>query len=166
MSQPVPQPARRPCPMTFANFEPELASDTRDMCDIWLADICAAGWASREAHRVAAFLAQFLYTGRENDLYMRDLESGINIQPEESQRALKLLKLFGAIEDFQNDRGRLTVQFRVTLGQRVRLLETRARLAQLTQTSRDAALAAGIAALRAVSAQDNQDLDALCAATG
>ncbi len=141
-------------PVRFCNYEPQSADELRDACDIWLNDVCAAAWGSREMHRVAGFLITCVHTGRETELYSRDLESAINIQPEETNRSMKLLKLFGGIEDFSSDRGKLSVQVRLSLAQRLSLLEKRARLAELTHQQSQAMLAGSIAALRAISNGD------------
>lgn len=143
----------RTAPVKFVNFTAASPAELRDICDVWLASICSAGWSTREAHRVAAFLTGCVYGNRENELYLRDVESALNIQPEESQRALKLLKLFGAVDDLTIERGKLTVDMRVTLEQRVRLVEAQGKLAGLAAAESERAMNAGIAALRAVSGQ-------------
>lgn len=143
--------APRTAPVVFVNYAPSSSDEMRDMCDVWLASICSAGWSTKEAHRVAAFIASCLYGNRTAELYMRDVESALNIQPEESQRALKLLKLFGAIEDAQVERGKITVDVRVSLEQKLRLAEARATLRRLEASEQERAMTAGIAALRAVS---------------
>lgn len=150
MSTPAAAAAVRSVPVRASNFAPSSPEELRDLCDIWLDTICSAGWSTREAQRVAAFLTTCLAAKREGDLYLRDLESALNIQPEETQRALKLLKLFSVIDELQIDRGKLIVDVRFTLEQRVRLAEANGKLQHLAQAQTDRAVDAGIAALRTV----------------
>lgn len=146
-------PPVRTQPVRLANYEASSAGELRDACDIWLDDICSAGWSTKESHRVAAFLTTCIYGNRMGELYLRELESTLNIQSEESQRALKLLKLFGAIEDAQVERGRITVEIRLTTRQQLKIAKMRIELANLVAAENERAMNAGIAALRNVSGQ-------------
>lgn len=165
-------PAVRTHPVRFTNVTAPQPDELRDMCDIWLDTICAAGWSSKEAQRVAAYLTTCIYGNRTGELYLRDLESNLNIQSEESQRALKQLKLFGVLEEFQIERGKITVDARMTSVQKVRLAEMRAKLAELETASTERAMNEGIAALRSVARGSSQptankfDNDAIDAAIG
>lgn len=149
-------PPVRTQPVRIANYTAASPDDLRDICDIWLDNICSAGWSTREAHRVAAFLTTCVYGNRTGDLYLRDLESSLNIQTEESQRALKLLKLFGVIDEVQIERGKITVEIRIKTQQRLQLAKARAEIASLAAAEAEQALQSGITALRAVAQQGTQ----------
>jgi hypothetical protein len=119
-------------------------------CEVWLADICAAPWASKEAMKMSAVVSQCLQTFPPKAAFTRDMESAYALQPEEIARALKMLKLFGAIEHFDIERGRLTVKARLSYAQRLRVAEMRAGLDRL---DRETQATVNVTALRAVAAE-------------
>jgi hypothetical protein len=131
----------------IVNGDKTPGDDLAMQCEAWLADICAASWASKEAMKMAAIISQCVQTFPPKAAFTRDMESAYALQAEDIARALKLLKLFGAIVEFDIERGRLTVKARLSYSQRLRVAETRASLARLAG---DAEATVNVTALRAV----------------
>lgn len=136
-SAPAAAPKRAPA-FIYANFTAESARDLDLMSEIWLLDVCGAPWVSREAQKLSAFIVMVLGGGRPGEIYLRDIESILNIMPEETNRGLKLLKVFRAIEDFHIDKGKLTLSVRVGHLQRLHMLEAREKLVALDEAEASA----------------------------
>jgi len=145
-------PAANARPFRFQNFDAGSSQELRDMTDVWLADVSAAAWVTKEAQKLAAVVAEYMLVEKSMAVYTRDFESKYNIQSEEVARGLKLLKLFAAIENFEIEKGKLTVQARVTLGQRVKFMELQARYRELAAADADRAASEAVEALRTVGA--------------
>lgn len=160
---PAPAAPRQPA-VRYANFTAASADDLDLMSEIWLLDVCAAPWVSREAQKLAAFIATMLNSGRTNEVFLRDIESLLNIQPEETNRGLKLLKTFRAVEDFNIEKGRLTLSVRVGKLQRLHMLDAKAKLDALASAEADAATTRNVAQLREVVAEARLDAEPLAQA--
>lgn len=146
-------PASSANPFRFANFVASSRQELRDMTDVWLSDVCAAAWVSKEAQKLAGVVAEYLLAEKPTAVYARDFESKYNITSEEVNRGLKLLRLFAALEEFTMEKGRLTVAARVTLTQRVRLLELQARHRDMTAATADETATQCVEQLRAAASE-------------
>lgn len=148
-SAPAPAPQRAPA-FRFCNFEAENAGDLELMSELWLLDVCAAPWVSREAQKLAAYVVTIIGSGKTTDVYLRDLETSMNILPEETARGLRLLKAFRVVDDFLIDKGKLALTIRVGKLQLLKFLEAKDKLAALTAAGLDAAASRNAAELRGV----------------
>ena len=138
----------------FVTGARQPGDDLAMQCEVWVADICAAAWVSKEAMKIAAVISLFAQDFPPKPAYTRDMESRYSLQPEEVQRGLRMLKLFGCVEDFLIDRGRLTVKARLNYAQRLRLKSMRDAFAALKAEDEAEQLASdAAAALRAVAAE-------------
>jgi hypothetical protein len=145
-------PAANARPFRFQNFDAGSSQQLRDMTDVWLADVSAAAWVTKEAQKLAGVIAEYLLVEKPMAVYTRDFESKYNIQSEEVARGLKLLKLFAAVEGFEIEKGKLYVLARVTLGQRVKYMELQERYRQLAAVEADRTASEAVEALRSVAA--------------
>lgn len=142
----------RSSPFRYANFTAGSDAELDLMCEVWLNDVCAAPWISREGQRLAAFIVMVLGGGRPGEVFLRDIETILNIQAEETNRGLKLLKTFRALESYEIEKGRLTLAVRVGPLQRLRMLEAKEKLAaaELASISLDALANRNAESLRTV----------------
>lgn len=148
-SAPAPAPQRAPA-FRYCNFQAENAGDLELMSEIWLLDVCAAPWVSREAQKLAAYVVTIISSGRASDVYLRDLETSMNILPEETARGLRLLKAFRVVDDFLIDKGKLVLTIRVGKLQLLKFLEAKEKLTALTAAGLDAAASRNAAELRGI----------------
>jgi hypothetical protein len=102
--------------------------------DVWLADVCGAAWATREAMKVAAFIAHYVRTGARGDVSMKDIEVACSMRRDDLPAALTLLKMFGMIDGFTIERGLLTVAGRLAMTQTIKILDLKAKLDQFRPT--------------------------------
>ncbi len=102
--------------------------------DVWLADVCAAAWATREAMKAAAFVAHYVRSGARGDVTMKDIEVACSIRRDDLPAALSLLKMFGMIDSFAIERGLLTVAGRLAMTQTIKILDLKAKLDALRPT--------------------------------
>lgn len=156
VSAPLPPqvPQRTPA-FRYCNFEAENADDLELMSELWLLDVCAAPWVSREAQKLAAYIVTIVGSGRTSDVYLRDIESSMNILPEETARGLRLLKAFRVVEDFLIEKGKLTLTIRVSKLQLLKYLDAKDKFAALAAATLDAAAARHAAELRGMVALAN-----------
>ncbi len=153
-SAPATAPQRTPA-FRYCNFEAENADDLELMSELWLLDVCAAPWVSREAQKLAAYIVTIIGSGKTSDVYLRDLETNMNILPEETARGLRLLKAFRVVDDFLIDKGKLALTIRVSKLQLLKYLDAKDRLAALTSAGLDAAASRNAAELRGIVAISN-----------
>ena len=134
------------------------------MSELWLLDVCAAPWVSREAQKLAAYIVTIIGSGKTADVYLRDLETSINILPEETARGLRLLKAFRVVDDFLIDKGKLALTIRVGKLQLLKFLEAAA--GGDAAASRYAAELRGVLALATSAPAAVNDEQAIPAAVG
>ncbi|MDX2157419.1 MAG: hypothetical protein SFW09_13005 [Hyphomicrobiaceae bacterium] len=103
--------------------------------EIWLADLCAAVWATREAMKLGAHLVRYMVAPDPKLLTLSSIEGQIQIGREDVQFALRLLKLYRAVEDFTIEGDELRVALHLTSVQRLKVLEVRHRLAELMRAA-------------------------------
>jgi hypothetical protein len=117
----------------FEEIDGLRRSDLEAAGEVWLADVCAAPWASREATKLAAFLVSYMNDPEARQLSLPGLEAQVQIGRDETKFALRLLKLYRAISAFTIEGMEVRVALRLTTLQRLRVLEARFRLAELIQ---------------------------------
>lgn len=99
--------------------------------EIWLRDICAARWATPAAMKLAAHLVRYMASPDQRRLTLGSLEHQLMLTKDEVAAALKVLRLYRAIEDYVIETEGLTAALRLSTLQRLQVLEVRQRLAIL-----------------------------------
>lgn len=127
----------------FATLDGFDRDDLALISDIWLADICAAPWASRESLKLAAIFMQWIREPSPTDLDPRQIEDRFQISREEVQKSLVLLKTFGLIEAFTLNRGELKASLRLGPLQKLKVLESKRRMSELLALERREAFMRG-----------------------
>ncbi len=106
-------------------------SDLPFACDIWLDDIYRAPWATREVMKLSAYFVRYMSKPDANALGIREVESQIQMPPEELRKTLVLMRNFNAVEGFLIERNDIRVGLKLSHTQRLRVLEARSRFAVL-----------------------------------
>ena len=106
-------------------------SDLPFACDIWLDDIFRAPWGTREVMKLAAYFVRYMSKPDANALSIREVESQIQMPPEELRKTLVLMRNFNAVEGFLIERNDIRVGLKLSHMQRLRVLEARSRFATL-----------------------------------
>jgi hypothetical protein len=106
-------------------------SDLPFACDIWLEDIYRAPWVTREVMKLAAYFVRYMAKPDANALSLREVESQIQMAPEELRKTLVLMRNFNAVEGFLIERNDIRVGLKLSHLQRLRVLEARSRFAAL-----------------------------------
>ena len=106
-------------------------SDLPFACDIWLEDIYRAPWGTREVMKLAAYFVRYMSKPDANALSIREVESQIQMAPEELRKTLVLMRAFNAVEGFLIERNDIRVGLKLSHMQRLRVLEARSRFAVL-----------------------------------
>lgn len=103
--------------------------------EIWLEDVVRAPWASREAMKLAAHMINYMLTANRAILHIREMETQLQLNREEINRALNLLRLFRAISEYAIEKDEVTASLYLSMSQMMRLVEMRKRqLAMLAPT--------------------------------
>ena len=146
--------------VVFAGYNPRMATERLIAAEVWISDVVGAPWASKEAMKIAAFMAKSLGEGGFGEIYMKDIESRYNIQQGEITMALNLLQTFRAVEGYVVERGQLKARLRLGVIQQIRVREELARLAKLDAADR---LASATAESEAALAQAAEEMRAALA---
>lgn len=104
--------------------------------EIWLRDVCDAKWVTREAMKLAAFLVRYMAAPDPRLLALSRIEQASQLTKDELNFALKAMTLYRAVEAYSLDGGELSVAMRLSMLQRLEVLEVRDRLAQLSRAGR------------------------------
>jgi hypothetical protein len=121
--------AGNPAPaIRFESLEVRPKEVVQIAVEVWLVEVCAAPWASREAMKTAAFISHYVRGGARGDVTLKDIEVACNLRRDDLPAALTQLKMFGMIDGFTIERGLLTVAGRLGITQTIKVLDLKARL--------------------------------------
>lgn len=119
----------------FANFAPASHDQLVIAIEIWHDEICHGSWASKEAMRIGALLSDNVRSCSRQLLNVKDIESSLSIPKDDTLRTFKMLKLFGFVESFSVEGiGNLAISLRLSALQKIRVLETARKLAELSSS--------------------------------
>jgi hypothetical protein len=115
----------------FANVE-KLGKVELDLaCDIWLKDIVAAAWATREVMKLAAHFMNYMRAANPSNLNLREMETVLQLNREEINRALSLMKLFAVLSTFTVDKDDVRANLVLSPLQILKMLEMKMRFMAL-----------------------------------
>ena len=100
--------------------------------EIWLDELFRATWINRESMKLAAYFVRYMSRPDANALTLREIENQCQLNTDEVRKSLVLMRTFGAIEAFLIDRNDIRVGLRLSLLQRLRTLEARSRMLELS----------------------------------
>lgn len=95
--------------------------------ELWLEDLIRAPWATREAMKLAAHLVNYMLSANRAILHVREMETMLQLNREEINRALGLLRLFRAISSFSVEKDEVCASLYLSTAQMIRLIEMKKR---------------------------------------
>jgi hypothetical protein len=115
----------------FGNMAKLDKADIALACDIWLHDLVNAPWATREAMKLAAHLTTYVRAANPAALYLREMETLLQLNRDEINRAMNLMKLFGVLSAFTIEKDDVRACLHFSSLQSLRMLELRMRYLSL-----------------------------------
>lgn len=116
----------------FASIEGLGREDLPLACEIWLDDLFRAPWVTRDAMKLGAYFVRYMADPDPQSMTLSEIERECHLIRDDIHRALKLMQSFTAADAFAIDTDDLRVALNLTILQRVRVLETRWRLNELS----------------------------------
>ena len=115
----------------FTNVE-KLGKIELDLaCDIWLRDLVAAAWSTRETMRLGAHFMNYIRAANPASLNFREIETVLQLNREEINRALHLMKLFGILSAYTAEKDDVRANLTLSPLQILRMLEMKMRFVSL-----------------------------------
>jgi hypothetical protein len=115
----------------FNDLEGLTRDDLALATEIWLDDVCEGRWSTSEVQKIGAVLMGWIRSPDLAEHETRSMEDKYRLTREEVQRAFNLLKLFGFVESFSVDREGVKAVVRLSILQRLRVLEAKRRYQEL-----------------------------------
>ena len=105
--------------------------------EIWVEDHFRSPWATRESMKLAQHLVRYMASPKSFNLSLGELESIVQLNPEEVRKTLALMQSFGAVDIFTLDRlAGVTMYLNLSYHQRLRVLESKRRFAAVAMGKR------------------------------
>lgn len=115
----------------FSNLEKIGKVELGLACDIWLRDLAAAPWASREAMKLGAHFMNYIRAANPANLSLREVETVLQLNREELSRALNLLKLFAVLSSYTVEKDDMKASLTLSPVQILQMLEMKHRFMAL-----------------------------------
>ena len=119
----------------FASIEGLTREDLPLAGEIWLDELYRAPWLSREIMKLGAHFVRYMANPNPVALVLKEIERHHQLLREDVARALALMVTFNAVDAFTIEKDTVKVALNLTLLQRLRVLETKSRLAGLQAAS-------------------------------
>lgn len=116
----------------FTSIDGLRRSDVPVAGEVWLDDIYRSAWTTKEAMKIAAFMVRYMAKPDPNMMTLTAIEGQLQLGPEQTKVALKIMRMFGAIDSYTVGRSEIRAALNLTVLQKVRALEARHRLAMLS----------------------------------
>lgn len=94
-------------------------------CDVWLADLATARWATLETLKLGIAITRYMTGNRAGDSLLKRAESECQLSREDVMRLLYVMRSYGAVSSFTPD-STLTIILSLTGLQKLRVLEAMA----------------------------------------
>lgn len=105
--------------------------------EVWVEDHFSAPWATRESMKLAQHFVRYMAASSTYNLSLGELESIVQLNPEEVRKTLAVMQSFGAVESYTLDRlAGISVLLSLTYHQRLRVLEAKRRFAAVAMGKR------------------------------
>lgn len=96
--------------------------------EIWLDEVAKASWTTREAIKLASYIARYMVKPESAPMSMAAIEGQLQLSPEQTKVTLKLMLMFGAFESMSVIKDDVRCALNLSLLQKLRVLETYQRL--------------------------------------
>lgn len=144
----------------FSSIEGIERDDLPLAYEVWVEDHFAAPWATRETMKLAQHLVRYMASPKTYNMSLGELESLVQLNPEETRKTLAVMQSFGALDSFTLDRlAGVTVMINLTYHQRLRTLEAKRRFAAVALGKRPWVKSADLVPAPKVDAAPRQKLD-------
>lgn len=118
----------------FVNLDGFDRADVTMAAEIWLQDLVNSPWATPEVMKLGAHMVNYIRSASTNSLVFRELETVLQVTREQVGRALSLLRIFGFVSAFVIEREDMRAGLLLNSLQKLRLLEAKDRLSELSQS--------------------------------
>ena len=119
----------------FASIEGLTREDLPLAGEIWLDELYRAPWVSREIMKLGAHFVRYMANPSPGSLMLKEIERHHQLLREDVARALALMVTFNAVDAFTIEKDTFKAALNLSLLQRLRVLETKSRLAGLQAAS-------------------------------
>lgn len=116
----------------FASIAGISREDLPLAAEIWYEDIIRQIWSSRDVIKVALVLTRYMSAPRDELLSVGYIERSFNLDVQQTLDTMRQLQMFGAVEAFSINDNVLHASLCLSLVQRVKTMEMRARIIELS----------------------------------
>ena len=120
----------------FATIEGIDRLDLPLAAEIWLGDVRTHPWMSSEALKLAALFTRYMSKPDPKLLELSSIDRSYQLDARQIRQALRLMQIYGFVEEFSLERNTLRVSINLSLLHRLRVLEARERFAELSGKNR------------------------------
>lgn len=120
--------------LRFSDISGLEREDLRLACEVWLEDLYRAPWVSQNAMKLGTLFVRYMGQPDPEMLVLEEVEEQYELDLAEVAGALSLMRMFGVIETFRIESGEIRASLTLSLLQRLRTLEAKARLRELMST--------------------------------
>ncbi len=114
----------------FSSIEGIERDDLPLAFEVWLEEQYHAPWATRETMKLSQHLVRYMGASSTYNLSLGELESLVQLNPEETRKTLAVMQSFGAVDGYTIDRlAGVNVQINLSYHQRLKVLEAKRRFA-------------------------------------
>ena len=118
----------------FVNLEGFDRADIVMAAEIWLSELVNSPWATPEAMKLGAHMVNYIRASATTPLAFREIETALQVTREQVNRALSLMRIFGFVSAFVIEREDMRAGLVLSSLQRLRLLEAKDRLSELSHS--------------------------------
>ena len=122
----------------FASIDGLTRDDIALAGEVWLEDLFAATWASREAMKLGVHLIRYMMDPDPALLTYKEIEVHCHMIHDDVARALILMRTFAAVDAFSMEQEGIRVAANLSILQRVRVLEVKERMRALEEAEQAA----------------------------
>ena len=117
--------------LRFADVEGLGRRDLAVAADVWLDELSKQSWATRETIKLATHFKRYLQRPDPRMLELSRIETACNIPLEVIVETLRQMYIYGALTGYSLDARVLRVSLNLSILQRLRVLETSRKFAEL-----------------------------------
>lgn len=111
----------------FADIEGIGRSDLLIASEVWVDDISRQPWATRDIIKLATLLKRYMTAGEPKDMLFRSIERISQLDRNIVVESLRQMQMLGVVEAYVVDGEVVRVSLRLSMLQRLRVLEARRR---------------------------------------
>jgi hypothetical protein len=120
----------------FATIDGIDRLDVPLAAEVWLEDIRNQSWTSREIVKLAGLFVRYMARPNPDWLSLRYIDRSYQLDGKETVQALRMMRIYSAIEEFSCENSKVYVSLHLTLLQRLRVLEARKKFSELCNAPR------------------------------